>query len=114
MNKPDTSLTSLEAAALYLSEGQTSDPDEAVHYNNQAFSIDALQKAHLRRMMGFDFSVDIKDKKMIVFSKEAPFLTEESEYSGVMDEDAVDVLVETCAALKVAWDDAKELDEEEE
>lgn len=109
-------MSSLEAAALYLSDGVTSDPNEAVHRVNggNGLNIDELQKAHLRRMMGFDFNVKYDYKKLVVYSLESPLLSEEADFSGTWNEEDIDILVDTCLKLKEAWDAIKHPIEGEE
>lgn len=107
MPVPKQGLTSLEAAALLVSGGKTKDYQEANHMASNPFDLDKLQQAHLRRMMGFDWGVDITYKKMRVYSKQAPFVESTADFSGLMDEDAVDILVETCLDVKMKWDEAK-------
>ena len=104
--------TSLEAAALILSGGQTKDPAKAHHIANggNPFDMDKLQRAHLRRMMGFDFSLNERYKKVIVSSTQSPLISEEFDFKGVWDEEAVDELVAACLRLKERYE--AELEEE--
>jgi hypothetical protein len=105
-------LTSLEAAALYLSGGATTDPEKAVHYDQgQELQMDALQRAHLRRMMGFNFELKIRDKKLVVSSAQPPYVSTWCGYPGEMDEKTVDKLVEACLRLKTKY--ARELRKQE-
>jgi hypothetical protein len=106
-------MTSLEAAALYLSDGATKDPNEAVHYNatgagSDGFDLDELQKAHLRRMMGCDFSITIKNKRLTVFTTEYPYVSKTVKTSGLMNEKTVDKLVDTCLAVKLMFEEEKQ------
>lgn len=116
--QPQPGLTSVQAAALYLSDGKTDDPEEAVHYNAtgagaDGFQMDELQKAHLRRMMGFNFEVKLKHKKITVYSTETPYVMHETKYSGIMNEKTVDKIVDACATLKELYEEqVKELEEE--
>lgn len=109
--------TSLEAAALILSQGQTKDVEKANHIaaGGNPFDMDRLQQAHLRRMMGFDWSLTQNYKKVIVHSNESPFVSESFDFSGEWDEDDVKLLTEACLKLKEAWDEekAKEAGDEE-
>lgn len=97
----DKNLTSIEAAALYLSNGATKDIEKAAHYDQgEDLNLDALQRAHMRRMMGFDFQLKIQKKKLVVYSTEGPFVRTWCGYNGTMDEKAVDKLVDACLRLK--------------
>jgi len=98
--------TSLEAAALILSQGQTKDPAKAHHIaqGGNPFDMDALQRAHLRRMMGFDFSLNERYKKVIIMSNQSPLVSEEFDFSGVWDEESVELLVEHCLKLKEKYE----------
>jgi hypothetical protein len=59
-------MTSVEAAALLLSGGATTDPDEANLMNDgQLLDPDALERAYYRRLFGFDFEVEIQPDKAI-------------------------------------------------
>lgn len=110
--EPKPGMSSLEAAALYLSDGETSDPAKAAHYADASvLDLDELQKAHLRRMMGFDWSVTMKDKRMTVFSTEYPYVSKTVKTSGVMNEKTVDKLVDTCLAVKLLFEEEKAKDE---
>jgi len=63
MQKRNIGMTSLEAAALYSSNGATSDVEEAnLLAEGKILDPDKLQRAFFRRALGFDFSV-ITDEK---------------------------------------------------
>lgn len=68
MKRPNVSMTSLEAAALILSNGATTDVEQAELIDQgKAVDPDALQRAYFRRQFGFDFDVFInEDKHQIV------------------------------------------------
>lgn len=110
--EPKKGMTSLQAAAMYLSDGATDDA-EGVNkdYQAETFNMDALQRAHLTKLMGFRFSVDVKYKKITVSSNDAPLLSKSAAFSGVMDQEAVNTVVELCGQLKEAWDKEKANDE---
>lgn len=113
--KPKPGMTSLEAAALYLSDGETSDPAKAAHYADASvLNIDELQKAHLRRMMGFDWEVTMKDKRMTVYSKEYPYVSKTVKTSGIMNERTVDKLVDLCLEVKLLFEAEKEAGKEQQ
>lgn len=107
-------MTSLEAAALYLSGGKTRDPALAVVLDENAkdeFNMDAMQRAHLRRMMGFDFRMKMAPNKIHVSSKEEPYVTthckiREGEMNGqhIVKESLIDRLVDACLRLKIKHD----------
>lgn len=98
-------LTSIEAAALYLSGGATKDIEQAVYYDEgNDLNLDALQRAHLRRMMGFDFEMKIRDKKIVVYSMVEPYVRTWCGYGGTLDEKSVDKLVDACLRLKLKYE----------
>lgn len=111
-------LTSVEAAALYLSDGRTADPNLAViiDQNRQNdIDMDALQRAHLRRMMGFDFRIKFAPNKIHISSKQPPYVTtwcrlkegdalETPQGFQLTNEQAIDRLVDACARLKDKYD----------
>ena len=109
-------LSSVEAAALLVSGGKTKDPTLADVYANEAkdtFNMDAMQRAHLRRMMGFDFKVRFTTHKVFVTSKTGPIVRtratledgEVDEYGNVIKESAIEKLVDACVRLKQKWDE---------
>lgn len=109
-------LSSTEAAALFISEGRTTNVQEAEAFaSGQAFDIDAMQRAHLRRMMGFDFKVKISGQKLLVIAKEGPKVRTHAKimpgdldkYGNIVSEDLIGRLVEACVRLKVKWDKAQ-------
>lgn len=107
--QPNQKMSSLEAAALILSNGATKDIEQAQYYDQGSeLQLDSLQRAHLRRLMGFDFQLVMRDKKMVISSAEAPYVTTWCGYSGVMDEAAVDKLVNACLRLKKKYETARE------
>jgi hypothetical protein len=110
-DKPKTGLTSVEAAALYLSNGRTKDPTLAgiIDENRQnELDMDGLQRAHLRRMMGFDFEIQIMSRAILVTAKgkgkllrtRAKMYPGDIEAGQITNEAAVDRLVEACVRLK--------------
>lgn len=115
MNPQDydpSKLTSVEAAALYLSNGQTTDPVKAsMMASGQELDMDAMQRSHLRRMMGFDFRIKIQPNKIHVSSKQEPFVTtwmrikEGDVVNGMIaNEETVDRLVDACLRLKLKYE----------
>lgn len=102
--QPKKGMTSLEAAALYLSDGQTKDPALAVASQGNPFNLDDLQRSHLRRMMGFDWSVTVNGKKLTAYSTEYPYVSETVKFNGLIDEKAVDKLVDVCVKLKETYE----------
>lgn len=106
--EPKKGMTSLQAAAMYLSDGATDDAEE-VNKAAQAetFNMDTLQRAHLTKLMGFHFSVHVTYKKIIVSADEPPYLSKSAAFSGVMDQEAVDTVVKLCGQLKEAWEKEK-------
>lgn len=110
-------LTSTEAAALFLSEGRTMNQQEAEALaSGQAFDMDDMQRAHLRRMMGFNFKVKITGRKLLVIAKEGPRVRTHAKimpgdldkFGNVASQELIDRLVEACLRLKVKWDKAQE------
>lgn len=106
--KKKIGLTSEEAAALYLSDGATTDPELAQQYDKgELFDMDAMQRAALRRQMGFDFDVKYSDRKFFVRSKQSPFVTTQADYSGTIDQNAITALVDACLRLKDRYEEAQ-------
>lgn len=119
MTHPDdidpNKMTSVEAAALYLSGGKTTDPvlatamDEA---RDETMGLDAIQRSHLRRMMGFDFRMKMAPNKIHVSSKTPPFVTthckikdgETDDYGNIIKEELIDRLVDACLRLKKKYE----------
>lgn len=117
VSQVENGLDSTQAAALFLSGGKTTDPNEAVAISSGvAFDMDGLQRAHLRRMMGFDFKVKVSGRKLLVSSKEGPKVRthakilpgELNQHGSIISEDLIGRLVEACLRLKVKWDKAQE------
>lgn len=115
-DRPKQGMTSVEAAALILSQGKTKDPALAEALSTgQDLDMEALQRAHLRRMMGFDFRIKVQPNKIHVSSKQEPYVTtwcrlNEGDaflaHDGpkLTNEKVVDRLVDACARLKVKYD----------
>jgi uncharacterized protein YggE len=108
-------LTSEEAAALFLSGGVTKDVQEAeMIASGHMFNLDAMQRAHLRRMMGFDFEIKPRYNKVYVRSLEGPHVStwctiktdEKDNYGNIIKESAIDRLVDACLRLKQKWEAA--------
>jgi len=77
-------------------------------YENEAnqakeFDMDALQRAALRRSMGFDFKLTIKDNRMIVTDEEYG-LKSTCFYHGKLEESDIKRLVKACMRLKKMHD----------
>lgn len=107
--QPKKGMTSVEAAALYLSNGQTRDPELAVQINDDVahtFDIDALERAAIRRNVGFDFSVNIDTKRhrFLCTNDETGYKT--TAYYQDMDEKAIKRLVRALGRLKKQHDDS--------
>lgn len=113
-------LTSIEAAALILSDGKTTDPTMAASISDgNDLDMDALQRSHLRRMMGFDFRMKVAPNKIHVSSKQEPYVTtycklkegdvlETFNGFGLTNEDVIDRLVDACSRLKAKWETAND------
>jgi hypothetical protein len=108
-----TNLTSREAAALILSDGRTSDVAEAELLTSApSLELDGLQRAHLRRMMGFNFAVKVHGSRILVISKEGPHIItrcniksgEMDDYGNITSEKLIERLVNACVRLKIQWD----------
>ena len=100
-------MNSIEAAALYLSEGATTDPIEAEKIaNGQTLDMDALQKSHLTRMMGFPFEMKLRPNKIHFSSKVEPYTTTWCRVIGtdLSDEAQVDKIVDACLRLKLKYE----------
>lgn len=110
-----TKMSSTEAAALFLSDGKTTDPNLAammddpnlIDIETNPLKLDMKQRAELRRMMGFSFTIKETSKKIHVYSKEGPKLsTHCSLKNGLVDNSVIDDLVDACLRLKIKWDKA--------
>lgn len=100
MNK---GMTSVEAAAMLISGGQTKDPEKAeIIAQGRAFDEDGLMRAHLRRRMGFDFTLEVKDNRFVLTDLETK--RKASCFYSVLDEKAVKRLVRACMRLKKLHD----------
>ena len=108
-----TGVTSTEAAALILSDGRTDNPVEAgILASGQTLELEELERAALRRMMGFDFVIKIRDPRIMVISKEGPHLIKKcvikpgeiDEYGNIISESLIKRLTQACVRLKLAWD----------
>lgn len=87
--------TSVEAAQEFLD----------TQWNEQnTLNLDALQRAHLRRMMGFDFEVKVRPNKYHISSRQEPYVTTWCKFTGVVDEAFVDRLVDACLRLKIKYE----------
>jgi hypothetical protein len=101
-------LTSVEAAALWLSDGATTDPELAQTYDSaDLFDMDKLQQAAIRRQLGFDFRVKYTHRKFYIQSTEYPFVATQADYDGNLDEAAIESLVKGCLRLKDKWEAEK-------
>lgn len=108
-----TGLTSEEAAALFLSDGKTTDVNKAAAYDRgHEFDMDLLMRSGLRRAMGFDFKVKLGGSKIYFYSETGPRVSarckvqdgEMDKYGNVISQDLVDRMVEACMVLKQKWD----------
>lgn len=71
MQKPKLTMTSREAAALLVSGGITDDADKAnLMAAGQLLDPDKLERAHYRRMLGFDVDIVIQEDKHKAFIKD--------------------------------------------
>lgn len=118
-------ITSVDAAALFLSDGRTTDPtlaamiDEAESLPGlEKKDYEALERGELRDMMGFDFKIKIAPakSKLLVSSKEGPKVRthakvkpgEVDDYGNIISEELIGRLVQACVRLKEKWDAANE------
>lgn len=104
-NRP--TMTSVEAAALLISEGKTTDPEQAsLMQDGKLLDPDNLERAHFRRALGFDFSVLHDDKlgKWIIRDDELGIkvMTPMSK-TGDQNEDAQHI-ANACVKLKTKHD----------
>lgn len=116
VEKVQKGLTSVEAAALLLSGGKTTDAKEAeMHAAAAAMpDLDDLVKSGLRRRMGFDFQIKTTHRKIHVYSKEGPHVSthckvkagEMDEYGNIISEDLINRMVDACLRLKEKWTEA--------
>jgi hypothetical protein len=102
-------LTSVDAAALLLSEGRTKDPNEAAQIaEGKELNLDGLHRAGLRRSMGFDFELQIMPNVILVTAKERPFARtrakiyegETDKYGNIIAQELINRLVDACVRLK--------------
>lgn len=103
-------MNSIEAAALYLSDGATKDPNKAaLMAQGDNFNMDALQRSHLQRMMGFEFELKLRPNKLHVSSKVEPYVSTWCRIVGddLADEAQIDKLVDACLRLKIKYETAK-------
>lgn len=107
-------MTSIEAAALILSEGRTKDAKQAAEMSQGVdLNMDGLQRAHLRRMMGFDFEMQQMPNVILVTSKQKPLVRvrckvlegEIDNYGNFISEALIDRLVEACLRLKNKYEE---------
>lgn len=115
-DQSDPTLTSEEAAALWLSNGATSDPfiatSGAYELDGEGIKMDDYRKAKLRDMMGFDFRIKVKINKVHVSSKQDPYVTthckikegELDKYGNIISEPLIDRLVDACLRLKLKYE----------
>lgn len=109
MKKKKLGVTSTEAAALLMSDGRTSDPEEAALLaQGSILDMDALQRSALRNMMGFDFRIKPAPNKYHVSSTKPPYVTTWCKYTGIEDEAFIDRLVDACLRLKIKHDKANQ------
>lgn len=122
MSQPlNKGLTSLEAAAMYLSDGKTTDPSIAAVMASNApvigeddIKLDRQQKAHLVEMMGFDFKIKITPTKIHVSNVGKPHFSAYTRLTQgdlapdgmIMNMDTVNRLVDACERLKIKHDKA--------
>jgi hypothetical protein len=108
-------LTSEEAGALIVSGGRTKDVEEAeIIAQGQTLEIDALQRAHLRRAMGFDFKLKLAPNKIHLYSETGPHVSSHTklkegdldEYGNIVNPQVIDNIVNACLVLKQRWDAA--------
>lgn len=106
-------LTSVEAASLLISEGRTTDPTEAsIIASAPTLEMDGLERAALRRMMGFNFVVKIAGSRILVISKEGPHIIkrakikpgEMDDYGNITSPELIERMSQACTRLKLAWD----------
>jgi len=88
-------MDSVTAAQEYL--------DEQWEEKN-TLNLDALQRAHLRRMMGFNFRFKEAPNKLHVSSTSQPYVSTWCKFNGVYDEASIDRLVNACERLKIKHD----------
>ena len=110
--------TSTDMAAWLISGGQTTDLPLANIYDsasNATFNLDELSRAHLRRMMGFDFQVKIETDRLVISSTQPPYVTTRTKVlpgeldtdGSIISEALISRLVEACMRLKRKYDKAQ-------
>lgn len=110
--------SSMDVAALIISNGQTTDPHLAVQISDGTeLDPEQLIKAGLRRSMGFDFTVTFTSpNRALIESTEGPRVSAVAKYLKTDDEEArTTKLVTACLKLKEKWDTAvAELEKEDD
>lgn len=95
--RPKQSMSSTEAAQLYLQDQQN---------KAATFNMDALERAALRRALGFDFEVTIHHNRFICRDTSTGYKT--TAFYDHMDEKAVKRLVRALMRLKKIHDQGLE------
>jgi hypothetical protein len=108
-------MTSEEAGALIVSGGRTKDVEEAeIIAAGQTLQLDALQRAHLRRAMGFDFKLKVAPNKIHLYSETGPHVSAHCKlregdldtYGNIINQEVIENIVSACLVLKQRWDAA--------
>lgn len=115
--KKPIGMTSDQAAALFLSDGATDNVHKAqLMSSGNTLEIDALQRAHLRRMMGFDFKMKITPARILLLSEDGPRVSARTRldegdldsYNNIINPAVIERIVAACIKLKEKWDAANE------
>lgn len=91
-------MNSVEAAQAYL---------DSEWDKQNTLNLDALQRAHLRRMMGVNFRIKVTPNKYHITTTEDPYVTTWCKFTGVVDEAFIDRLVNACLRLKIKYEKEK-------
>lgn len=103
--QPQKGMTSLDAAALVLSDGRTTDPEKAEAYaTGHTFDMDALEKSALVRWTGFPFSMTVY-RNRILFTDDTTNLKTTCLWTEPMDMKTGKRMLRALARLKKLHDD---------
>lgn len=98
--RPKKGITSIEAAEMWLEDHERRQKEAAM-----TFDMDGLERAALRRKMGFDYEVTIHNNRFVCRDMETGYKT--TAFYDRMDEKAVKRLVRALMRLKKIHDTPK-------
>ena len=115
MNEPQEpdfkNLTSDQAAALLISEGKTSNAEDAAFYQTVedigdefVFDLQESLRNDLKRRMGFDFAVEIRKTKVTVRAVEGKQVSKWMRRPKEWTPKDIEKLVKICLKVKKEWE----------